>query len=222
MAGSAADAKGSVHCVTTNCGLVATCVTDSAAGRGEQVVTSTSEGNATFVILPDMAYFKADAQYLSTWLKYSAKSASTYAGQWISVPSANGLYAQIASPDITNSVSVPAPITFESLFANMLPVATPATPLAFTKKTTFDGKKVVGVSGSVATGAFGTGTQVVYISTASPYLPVGGTETVTGFFPGGTPEATGTFTSTYSEWGKPVSVSPPTSTIPISSVNSLQ
>jgi hypothetical protein len=50
---------------------------------------------------------------------------------------------------------------------------TPSAPLRFTRPATIDGKNVVGISGGL--GPYATrsvGTQVLYISTAAPYLPV--------------------------------------------------
>ncbi len=203
---AAATAKGSVHWIAENCSLIGTCVTDVASGTGKQTVTTTSSGKATFVVLPNMAYVQADATWLHDAMSFTPKSASIYSGQWMSVP----------STDVTNYQNLSQGVTLESTLSNILPTGTPATPLAFTKASTFDGKSVIGVSGAIASGTGPTGSQVLYVSTAAPYLPVADVqhETVNG--------KTGTGTARYSDWGKPISVTAPANAIPFSTVNGLQ
>jgi len=203
---TAATAKGSVHWVAQNCSLIGTCVTDVASGKGKQTVSTTSDGNATFVVLPNMAYLQADATWLHEVMSFTPKSASIYAGKWMSDP----------STDVTTYQNWSQGVTLESTLENVLPTGTPATPLAFTKASTFDGRSVVGVSGAIASGTGPAGSQVLYISTAAPYLPVGDVqhETVNG--------KSGIGTARYSDWGKPISVAAPANAIPFSSVNALQ
>lgn len=206
VAEAAATAKGSVHWVAQNCALIGTCVTDVASGTGKQTISTTSDGNATFVVLPSMAYLQADATWLHEVMSFTPKSASIYAGQWMSDP----------STDVTTYQNWAQGVTLETTLENILPTATPAIPLAFTKTSTFDGKSVVGVSGAIPSGTGPAGSEVLYISTAAPYLPVADVqhETVNG--------KSGTGTALYSDWGKPISVTAPTTVIPFSSVNGLQ
>jgi hypothetical protein len=139
-------------------------------------------------------------------MSFTPKSASIYAGQWMSVP----------STDVTNYQNLSQGVTLESTLENVLPIRTPTTPLAFTKASAFDGKSVVGVSGAIASGTGPEGSQVLYVSTAAPYLPVGDVqhEIVNG--------KSGIGTARYSNWGKPISVTAPANAIPLSSVNGLQ
>jgi hypothetical protein len=203
---AAATAKGSMHWVAENCVLIGTCVTDVASGTGRQTISTTSGGNATFVVLPNMAYLQADATWLTQQMSFTPKSASIYAGKWMSDP----------STDVTNYQNWSLGVTFQSTLENLLPTGTPATPLAFAKASTFDGKSVIGVSGAIPSGTGPTGSEVLYISTAAPYLPVGEVTHIT------INAKSGAETVRYSDWGKPISVKAPANAIPFSSVNGLQ
>ncbi len=203
---AAATAKGSMHWVAKNCVLIGTCVTDVASGTGKQTVTTTRDGNAIFVVLPNMAYVQADATWLHEVMSFTPKSASIYAGQWISDP----------STDVTNYENLSQGVTLQSTLDNVVPTGTPATPLAFTKASTFDGKSVVGVSGAIPSGTGPAGTEVMYVSTAAPYLPVGEVTHIT------INAKSGEETVRYSDWGKRISVTAPANAIPFSSVNGLQ
>jgi hypothetical protein len=204
MAKAAALGKGSMHWVEhVKLGSSGTVqlVTDAGMTHGRQAVTG-SGGTATFLVVsPHMAYVKGDATSLAAYLQMPRPEAAKYAGRWIAVPSSSPAYAGAA---LGLTVSP------------LLPRVAPSAPLRFTKPTTIDGKSVVGVSGSFDTpeaAAGWAGTQVLYISTAAPYLPIELTQHGTA----GNRQPL-TDASHMSGYGEPVVVTAPAHSIPISSI----
>jgi hypothetical protein len=171
MAKAAALAKGSVHWVLdvkVDSGRAVHIVTDAGRTQGEQIITGTGGGTVitglggtgtNLLVSAQMGYLKGDATFLGQNLQVPRDEATKYAGRWIAVPSYSSDYAGLASW-----------LTVSSL----LPGLEPTAPLRFTKPTTINGKNVVGVSGNFPTisPAGWVGTQVFYVSTAPPYLPI--------------------------------------------------
>jgi len=153
------------------------------------------------VVSTQMEYAKGDATFLEQDLQVSQDEATKYAGQWIAVPSSSSDYAALA---------------LGLTISPLLPRQAPSAPLRFTKPTTIDGKSVVGVSGNFDTPereAGWVGTQVLYISTAAPYLPIEMTQH--GTIGNG---ETLTDASHMSDYGESVVVTAPANSIPISSI----
>ena len=202
IADAAEVAKGSVHIVEADSigGSTFQLVTDAGTSQGKQILTRSTIGNATFLVVSaQMAYVKGDATYFEQNFSMSQGEAAEYAGQWIAVPSSSQYYALIAE---------------ELTVSSVITEQTPSAPLSLAKPTTVDGKSVVGVSGGLTGAPSGyTGTQVLYISTMTPYLPV-------SVVAHGTNAANQTlsFREEYSHYGEHVSVTAPARSIPISSI----
>jgi hypothetical protein len=202
MAKDAALARGSVHLVgnySSSGGGTVQNVYDAATTQGKQVATSSPPSNGIALLMsPQMAYIQGDASFLEDVVGMGRDDAMKYAGQWIAVPSSSSEYANAASG-----------LTISELITNVTPTGT----LSFAKPTTIDGKTAVGVSGGLPVWANGSaGTTVLYVSTAAPYLPVA--EVVQGT--NGTDKMTGT--DHMSDYGKPVTVTAPATSIPITSI----
>jgi hypothetical protein len=202
MAKDAVLAKGSVHDVgnySSSSGGTVQNVYDAATTQGKQLATSSPPSNGIALLMsPQMAYIQGDASFLEDVVQMGRDDAIKYAGQWIAVPSSSSEYANAASG-----------LTLSELITNVTPTA----PLSLTKLTTIDGKSVVGVSGGLAPWANQySGTLVLYVSTAAPYLPVA--DVVRGT--NATDKLTGT--DHMSDYGEPVTVTAPANSIPISSI----
>ena len=202
MATAAALAKGSVHVVDDdNIGGVGTVhwVTDAGTPQGKQIGAG-SIGNCTILVTSaQVAYLRGDATCLENTLGLPPQEATTYAGRWIAVPSSSSDYSGLVT-GVTDS--------------SMMTGVTPSAPLRFTKPTTIDGKSVMGISGGLGPYATGSvGTQVLYISTAAPYLPVA--FVLHGTQSNGKPL---TSSSHMSNYGESVVVTEPAHSIPLSSI----
>jgi hypothetical protein len=203
MATAAALAKGSVHIVDDdNIGGVGTMhwVTDAGTPQGKQIGAG-SIGNCTILVTSaQVAYVRGNATCLENTLGLPPQEATTYAGRWIAVPSSSSDYSGLVT-GVTDS--------------SMMTGVTPSAPLRFTKATTIDGKSVMGISGGLGPFAPTTsaGTQVLYISTAAPYLPV-------AFVLHATQNTGKPLTSSahMSNYGESVVVMEPAHSIPLSSI----
>ena len=202
MATAAALAKGSVHWVADeNVGGVTThWVTDAGTTQGKQIGTGSITGNCTILVTSaQVAYFRGDTACLEEGFQFPGQEATKYAGQWIAVPSSSSGYGDL--------------VTGLTASSNMTG-ATPSAPLRFTKPTTIDGRSVIGISGGLGPFATGyVGTQVLYISTAAPYLPVA--VVLHGTQSNGPPM---TSSAHMSDYGESVVVTEPAHSIPISSI----
>jgi hypothetical protein len=176
-------------------------VTDAGVTQGKQIITGSIGSGTELLVSAQMAYAKGDATFLAYNLQVPQDEATKYAGRWIAVPSSSSEYAGLAA----------------GLTASPLPPRlAPSAPLRFTKPTTIDGKSVVGVSGAFDTPereAGWSGTQVLYISTAAPYLPVELTQH--GTMSNGVTITDANHTSRY---GESVVVRAPANSIQISSI----
>jgi len=203
MATAAALAKGSVHVVgDDNIGGFGTAhwVTDAGATQGKQIVTGSAGNCTTLILSAQVAYFRGDATCLENYLQFPGHEATKYAGQWIAVPSSSSDYEGLVAAQTDSS---------------MINVGlTPSEPLRFTKPTTIDGKSVIGISGGLGSySAPSAGTQVLYISTAAPYLPVA--YVLSGTQSNGKPLTSSGHMSNY---GESVVVTEPAHSILISSI----
>jgi hypothetical protein len=200
---AAAEAQGSVHLATTNTsGPPGSGTYDVNRSDGRQTVTNGAQGNADFLAVPGHAYVKGDATFLQNGLGAPASDASLYAGKWISFTPSDPGYQQIAAADT---------------LASAIGESTPTGALTLLPTRTVDGQTVEGVSGGlphdISQGG-AKGSQVLYVSTTAPYLPV---EVVTS---GSLDGHSGTTVVTFSRWGESVYVAAPIGAIPISSISS--
>ena len=176
---------------------------DVGPNRGRQTISQGSEGNATLLVLPGIAYLKGDTEFLQSQLGLSISNASLYQQRWISfVPSDTAYdYQQLVAGDTLSSA---------------LSESTPSGRLTLTSDRTVDGQSVVGVSGGLGalspSGA--KGSEILYVSTVAPYLPV-------EFVLSRTYEGhSGRTILTFSDWGEPISVAAPSGATPASAISS--
>lgn len=198
---AAATAKGSVHLATTNSnGATGGGTYDIRASEGRQTVYDGGQGSADLLVLPGSAYVKGDEPFLENSFGLSASSASQYAGKWISFAPSDPGYQQIVAGDT---------------LASALTESTPTGSLTLTPTRTIDAQSVVGLSGGLPRDDLqggAKGSQVLYVSTAAPYLPV---EVVTK---GSLDGQSGTTTVTFSRWGETISIAAPAGATPASSI----
>ncbi len=128
-----------------------------------------------------------------------AASARKYAGQWLSVARSDALYHSISDA-----------VTLRGIFTQLAPTGS----LVESTPGTVAGHEVIGVRGGLpGTAQRGvTGNAVLYVSTASPTLPVG----FTGQATTGTKSVTDV--GAFSHWGEPLRLQPPSSAMPYSSI----
>jgi hypothetical protein len=175
---------------------------DVGSNRGMQTIDEGNEGKATLLVLPGIAYLKGDATFLESQVGLSVSEASAYAERWISfVPNDNSYdYQQLVAGDTLSSA---------------LSESTPSGRLTLKSERIIDGQSVVGLSGGLGSlGVSGAkGSEVLYVSTVSPYLPV--EFVVSGTYAG----HSGTSVVTFSDWGEPISVIAPSGATPESSIS---
>jgi len=201
MSRVAALAEGSVHVVENNTfdGMPGHVVTSAGTTQGRQVLTGPYTGNATILLASArVLYVRGNVTFLGGY-RMTQEEATKYADKWIAIPSSSPYFAGTASF-----------LTVSSVMTGV----TPSAPLGFTKPKTFAGKRVVGISGGPGpyTPSGSIGTQVLYISTAKPYLPVALVAHIT------LSAGALSFTDTFSRYGARVAVKAPANSIPISSI----
>jgi hypothetical protein len=167
---------------------------------GRQTVSGGPLGTATVLQLPGVAYLKASAKFLYRSLGVSQTQAGSLANQWIAFRPADSGYQDVSQDD-----------TLASLLHDIAPTG----PLVLGSPTTIDGMSVVGISGvpsadQVGSGSGATGREVLYVSTSSPNLPV---EVSLHANEDGIVGASSTLF--FSQWGKPVSVVAPSSSVSV-------
>lgn len=201
MTTAASKRQGSVH-MTESDKPTGSGTYDVGSTRGMQTITDGSEGNASLLVLPGIAYLKGDAEFLETQVGLSVSNASLYAQRWISfVPNDSAYdYQQLVAGDTLGSA---------------LSESTPSGRLTLTSQRSVDGQSVVGLSGGLGalTPSGAKGTEILYVSTVAPYLPV-------EFVLSGTYEGQAVNTTlTFSDWGEPISVTAPSGATPESSIS---
>jgi hypothetical protein len=194
---SAAKAQHSVHYATKQVvgNSLTTLAGDVEAAGGVQHVTlkfGKQSGKLTIVVVDQTAYVQGDATGLHEALGLTKVQASTYAGQWISIPKGDKLYGGVAE-DVT--------------LGSAIQVMTPRGRLkAFRAKD--HGIRVVGVRGTSGTGK--KKLLRVLVARAHGKLPLEEDE----FAPGEEYISR----TVFSKWGEPVQAQAPSSSTPISTV----
>lgn len=171
---------------------------DAAPNGGIQTVAS-SPDNVVVEVIGTAVYVKGNAGGLQNTIGLPATSATKYAGQWISVKPTDSLYQPVTQAVTTSGV---------------LGELEPKGHLTEAPKT-FNGTSAVAVSGGLPGAAQSgvTGSSTMYVSAASPTVPIGFTGTAKNN------GQTVTDDGTFSMWGEQVPLSAPTGTIvPFSSI----
>jgi hypothetical protein len=197
---AAANKAGSVHfkLLGKESGKTETIEGDASATDGREVITA---GSLTIQaeVVGQSAYVEGNAGGLEDQMGLSAASAATYAGKWISIDASDAPYESITKA-----------VNLEGTLGDLKPTG----HLTLTGVTTQASQSVIGVRGGLPPGAAKgtTGSAVLYISTSKPTVPIvfnvqqktsGTTETDVG---------------TFSNWGKPLNLVAPTTSVPFSSL----
>jgi len=180
-------------------GYPQTIVGDAGQSGGRQLITfDANYGSEQFTLLlvGTTVYFQGNVPALEDQLGASAASAPSLVGKWVSLARGNGPYP-ILQPGIT---------------AGSQAIEMPLTPEASVRATDPGGVAATRISGIVpATNNSPAGTGSLDIAPRTD-LPIRYTSTISG----GGPVAT--FTTTFSAWGTPPSVTAPTGAIAWSSL----
>ena len=102
--------------------------------RGRQDATIDGHNHLDVIVLNNTAYFQADAGAASVYMQLPATTVNQIAQKWVEVPSSDQAYS-----DVAQDVDI----------ASVLTDTTPSGPLSVTTPTTMDGRKVVGIMGSL-------------------------------------------------------------------------
>ncbi|MGO9343058.1 MAG: hypothetical protein ACLP6E_11145 [Acidimicrobiales bacterium] len=181
-------AKGQKQMVTGNAGIK----------DGSQVIVGAGARWEALAV-DDKVFITGDVKGLENE-GFPSSVAVACANSWISVAPTDSPYETI----IAELALYPA-----------LEELAPTGKLTMTAPTTWDGRQVVGISGSArtSTGSQANGTAVLYVTTATPFLPIGYSAEAANN------GQTATETGTFSDWGKPVNLSAPTHSIAFSSLS---
>jgi len=192
---SDADARGSVRYVESEITPTtkAMITNDIAVHEGRQNITYSGGVQVYTLLVGGVAYLSGNQAGLIKYFGFPAAAARQVGSRWVSIPSSNSFYATLASR-----------VTLRSAIAAL---AIPG-HVSETAPTTVDGQQVIGIHGIVPLSGRFHATKVtatLYISRTSSPLPVGASYTYsTG----------GESTTTLSDWGETLSLTPPTNTIP--------
>lgn len=164
--------------VTQN-GKTAVQVLDAGKSAGRQTI-KISGGTATILMAKKSVFVKASPSILSGNFGLSTAVAAKDGGRWLTFP-ASSPQAQGIGPTLTVGA-----------LSKEIALTSPKR----VKHGPIHGISVVGLQGNSSGGG---GTLTLYVPTAGPILPLGGTLTAPG----------AKVQLSFSRWGKPVSVSPP-------------
>lgn len=188
---------GSCSTAIPSAGISGATSTHVAEADGWQGGTVKVKGNSTTAraqirFLDGVVYLEGNALYLE--FEFNVKT-TKFAGKWISIKKGQLDYASISSG-----------LSMSSALVQLTPVG----KLAKSGVATFAGKSVIAVHGKTSPAMdVGTGTAVLYVGTAKPFLPVGLVvhTTVSGHALRGT--------CTFGQWKSVVTVFKPPSSTPI-------
>ncbi|HTZ09625.1 MAG TPA: hypothetical protein VMB72_11155 [Acidimicrobiales bacterium] len=202
---AAAEKRGSFHYVSRSTAQGQTQVTVGDAGRdaGTQVITIGSD-TFTVVVLGTACYFKGDAEQMVNQLGLSPSVAAAHNEQWIS----------LAPTDIPYASVYAAVTTHQALADNVAFL-----PHRRLGRSVQRGQHVLGLTGPLVNIKIAgqvqksKGTAHLYVTVSKPHLPVYYTERGTV---GGDKTV---FSITFSQWGRPVTVTAPSGAIPFATIN---
>jgi hypothetical protein len=195
---AAARAQHSVHWSAKDVvgNVLVTSGADVTADAGIQRVhfqLGTQKSRVEIVVINDTAYVQGDATGLELNLGLTKAQATQYAGQWISIPKGDKLYATTSEGDTVGS---------------LVDAITPHGRLS-SIATKVHGARVIGVRGISGTGKKKTA-EVLVTRATGKRLPI-----ESDSFTPGTGYADHT---TFSKWNEPVHVQAPASSTPIATV----
>ena len=176
-------------------------VSDRAAA---ETVRSGKDPVVEAVLVQQVAYLQAGTQLLKSVLGLPSAAATAHAGSWISISPGDSAYQSVSS-SLTPTAAI-------QLFVPQEP------HLTVLGTTQFNGQQTVAVSGSpAATSPSGTtATVTLFVSTASPYLPVGATLVVKST----SGKVVERQASLYGRWNQKVEPVAPKNATPVSSLTS--
>ncbi len=197
----AATTAGSVHMDVTQDNGTKTSVESLSAGPDGGTYTSSQSGETLQVELVGKTLFlRGDAHTLSALMGLATSVAHKYSDRWISSPtSANGV-GQLAQV-----------LSVKTIVGSLIDLTA---PLTATAGHTPGGQPVVTITGKLPKTKInqgsGAGTRVTLtVQAAAPHLPLALSFKVKG---------QGTFTFAFSNWGRAVHVTAPTSSVPMQKV----
>jgi hypothetical protein len=190
-----ATARGSVHERTVEVAgsRRVTFSDDVTADSGRQNITASGGISAHVLVIGKTAYISGNQPALITYFGFPRADATSIGDRWVSVPSTNPDYANVAGD-----------ATLPSSLANLVPPGE-LTELGASK---LDGESVVGLREALPASFGAKGTMTIYVTRSTRPLPV--FATLTARHAG----VTGTETTSWSDWGEPVSLKRPTDVIP--------
>lgn len=171
---------------------------DASNGDGQQTLVD-PDGGLYVRRVGSVIYLKGSEIVLEQSLKFTASEAKSNAGKWIEITSKESPYQTVAKALLPSSEITPY------IPVNSLTVGSPKE---------LGGHDVVPVTGSAPSTDGASATATIYVSTASPYVPVGATLTGTGTTKNDTEEAT------FNEWGEGVTTTTPSPVVSYSSITS--
>lgn len=139
-------------------------VGDSSANAGEQEVNGPN-GVLDARLVDLVIYVSGSESVIGSALKLTATDAAAYAGKWISLQTTDAPYQTVAKALEPSAELTPY---------------TPVGNLNVGNVTTLRGQSVVAVSGAASEVAGAQAIATLYVSTAAPYVPVGGSLVGTG------------------------------------------
>jgi hypothetical protein len=172
-----------------------TVITDAARAEGMQQVTyrqGGTSGRETVEEVGGVGYLKGDAFTLQYFNGFTAETADRYSDVWLSVTTADGAFAKLTSgltmATLPEQLSMPGSTVIKGA-------------------TTVSGQRVTKLT-STATISSHTVISYLYVRARGLRLPVEQTFKEAGI---------GSGSDRYSQWNKPVAVTAPTKTVPLSS-----
>ena len=215
---AAAVDSGSFHYVSDSSGVVGgravtgTQSGDVGQGQGVQYMTS-AIGDFEVIVVGSAAYMKANLQMLENMLGYSPSVAAPYVDRWIAFVPSDSLYKSVAA-DVTSET------TWDNSSASPLD-GLPQTPVSVSGLFTLNGGSVQTVryaldGTNAASNARYRGTESITFAATGPHLPRTATEQLSGTV--GQQASTSSNRTTFSNWGEPVDVKAPTTSIPYSTL----
>jgi len=199
-ASAAANRMGSAHYVmTAHQGSQSQTISgDASATEAQQSVTQgTQHIEVTYV--GGVAYVQGNAGGLHSAMGLSTTSAAKFAGRWIAVHSGDSLYTSIVQA-----------VSLASTVAQLAPSGV----LTLTAPTTVAGRSALGVHGGLPGPAQSgvTGSTTLFIAADGPTVPLK--------FSGDARQGTQRVQDdgTFSNWGRPLHLKAPSSSVPFSSV----
>jgi hypothetical protein len=168
--------------------------------EGIQVLSS-SEGTLQVRIVGTTIYVQSSESALGSALDLSKAQAAKYAGKWISIVAGDAPYQRVRKALLPSS-------ELDPYF--------PGSNLKVEKPTTLSGHSVLPVTGVATSEAGTTATATIFVSTSSPFVPVGGSLQSKGT---GTSKS-GLEVVAFSDWGQTIKVATPTNPVAFSTIKS--